>query len=83
MLDVVRQLGQHLLLQAAHEEGTDALAQLLGMFAAAVAAQEGRLRAQIAGQDEIKDYFKKRFDNNTNSDKKWDNNAVRYFGFNL
>ena len=30
---------------------------------------------------EYKDYFKKRFDANTNSDKKWDNNAVRYLGF--
>lgn len=30
---------------------------------------------------EYKDYFKKRFDNNTNSDKKWDNNAVRYLAY--
>lgn len=30
---------------------------------------------------EFKDYFKKRFDANTNEDKKWDNNAVRYLAF--
>ena len=30
---------------------------------------------------EYKDYFKKRFDNNTNSDKKWDSNAVRYLAY--
>lgn len=30
---------------------------------------------------EYKDYFKKRFDANTNSNKKWDNNAVRYLGY--
>lgn len=30
---------------------------------------------------EYKDYFKKRYDNNTNTDKKWDNNAVRYLAF--
>lgn len=30
---------------------------------------------------EFKDYFQKRYDNNTNTDKKWDNNAVRYLAF--
>ena len=30
---------------------------------------------------EYKDYFKKRYDSNTNADKKWDNNAVRYLAF--
>ena len=30
---------------------------------------------------EYKDYFKKRYDSNTNTDKKWDNNAVRYLAF--
>ena len=30
---------------------------------------------------EYKDYFKKRYDNNTNKDKKWDNNATRYLAF--
>lgn len=30
---------------------------------------------------EFKDYFKKRFDANTNEDKKWDNNAVRYLAY--
>lgn len=30
---------------------------------------------------EYKDYFKKRYENNTNEDKKWDNNAVKYLAF--
>lgn len=30
---------------------------------------------------EYKDYFKKRYDNNTSTDKKWDNNATRYLAF--
>lgn len=30
---------------------------------------------------EYKDYFRKRFDANTNEDKKWDNNAVRYLAY--
>lgn len=30
---------------------------------------------------EFKDYFRKRFDVNTNEDKKWDNNAVRYLAY--
>lgn len=30
---------------------------------------------------EYKDYFKKRYDSNTNANKKWDNNAVRYLAF--
>lgn len=29
---------------------------------------------------EFKDYFKDRFDGNDKSDKKWDNNATKYFG---
>ena len=32
-------------------------------------------------EGEFKDYFKKRYDNNTNMDKKWDNNATRYLAF--
>lgn len=31
--------------------------------------------------EEYKDYFQKRYDNNTNKDKKWDNNAVKYLAF--
>lgn len=30
---------------------------------------------------EYKDYYKNRYDNNTNSNKKWDNNATKYFGY--
>ena len=30
---------------------------------------------------EYKDYFQKRYDNNENSNKKWDNNATRYLAF--
>ena len=30
---------------------------------------------------EYKDYFLKRFENNTNGNKKWDNNAVRYLAY--
>lgn len=30
---------------------------------------------------EFKDYYQKRYDSNTNSDKKWDNNATRYLAF--
>ena len=30
---------------------------------------------------EYKDYFLKRFENNTNENKKWDNNAVRYLAY--
>lgn len=30
---------------------------------------------------EYKDYFQKRYDNNNNSNKKWDNNATRYLAF--
>ena len=30
---------------------------------------------------EYKDYFQKRYDNNNNSDKKWDNNSVKYLSF--
>lgn len=29
---------------------------------------------------EFKDYFKQRYDNNQNADKKWDNNACKYLG---
>lgn len=30
---------------------------------------------------DYKEYFQKRYDNNTNTDKKWDNNAVRYLAY--
>lgn len=30
---------------------------------------------------EYKDYFQQRYDNNTNNDKKWDNNSTRYLAF--
>lgn len=30
---------------------------------------------------DFKDYFQKRYDNNTNEEKKWDNNATRYLAF--
>lgn len=30
---------------------------------------------------EYKDYFQKRYDSNTNANRKWDNNAVRYLAF--
>ena len=30
---------------------------------------------------EFKDYFQKKYDNNTNDNKKWDNNATRYLAF--
>lgn len=30
---------------------------------------------------EFKDYYKKRYDNNTRSDKTWDNNATRYLAY--
>ncbi len=30
---------------------------------------------------EYKDYFQKRYDSNTRTDKKWDNNAVRYLAY--
>lgn len=39
-----------------------------------------RVQVDIASGD-YKDYYKNRFDNNTNSDKKWDNNATRYLAF--
>lgn len=39
-----------------------------------------KVAIDIASGD-YKDYFRKRFDNNTNMDKKWDNNAVRYLAF--
>lgn len=32
-------------------------------------------------EGEFKDYFQKRFDENNNADKKWDNNATRYLAF--
>ena len=39
-----------------------------------------RVAVDIA-KGEYKDYFQKRFDNNTNSKKRWDNNATRYLAF--
>jgi len=47
------QVAEHLALQAAHQEGTDAFPQFFRPLAAAVAPQECGLGAQIAGQDEI------------------------------
>lgn len=39
-----------------------------------------KVEIDIATGD-YKDYFQKRYDNNTNSNKKWDNNATRYLAF--
>jgi hypothetical protein len=39
-----------------------------------------KVEVDIATGD-YKDYFQKRYDNNTNSNKKWDNNATRYLAF--
>ena len=39
-----------------------------------------KVAVDIASGD-YKDYFKKRYENNNNSDKKWDNNSVRYLAF--
>lgn len=39
-----------------------------------------RVAVDIASGD-YKDYYQKRYDNNTNSNKKWDNNATRYLAF--
>ena len=30
-------------------------------------------------EKELKDYYKDQFDNNTNANKKWNNNATKYF----
>ena len=54
-LSLSGQVGQHLALEAAHQEGADALAQLVGPLASAIAAQKCRLRAQVSRQHEIKD----------------------------
>lgn len=46
--------------------------------------QSGKESFKVAvdiASGEYKDYFKKRYDNNTNSDKKWDNNSVKYLAF--
>lgn len=46
--------------------------------------QSGKESFKVAvdiASGEYKDYFKKRYDSNTNSDKKWDNNSVRYLAF--
>ena len=46
--------------------------------------QSGKESFKVAvdiASGEYKDYFKKRYDNNTNTDKKWDNNSVRYLAF--
>lgn len=39
-----------------------------------------RVAVDIAIGD-YKDYYQRRYDNNTNSNKKWDNNATRYLAF--
>ena len=39
-----------------------------------------RVAVDIAKGD-FKDYYQNRYDNNTNSNKKWDNNATRYLAF--
>lgn len=39
-----------------------------------------RVAVDIANGD-YKDYYQRRYDNNTNSNKKWDNNATRYLAF--
>lgn len=39
-----------------------------------------RVAIDIAKGD-YKDYYQKRYDSNTNSDKKWDNNATRYLAY--
>ena len=39
-----------------------------------------KVAVDIASGD-YKDYFKKKYESNTNEDKKWDNNAVRYLAF--
>lgn len=39
-----------------------------------------RVAIDIASGD-YKDYYQKRYDSNTNSNKKWDNNATRYLAF--
>ena len=39
-----------------------------------------RVAVDIA-KGEYKDYYQKRYDNNTNENKKWDNNATRYLAF--
>lgn len=46
--------------------------------------QSGKKSFKVAidiANGEYKDYFKKRYENNTSEDKKWDNNAVRYLAF--
>lgn len=46
--------------------------------------QSGKESFKVAvdiASGEYKDYFKKRYDSNTNSNKKWDNNSVRYLAF--
>ena len=39
-----------------------------------------RVAVDIAS-GEYKEYYQNRYDNNTNSDKKWDNNATRYLAY--
>lgn len=39
-----------------------------------------RVAVDIAS-GEFKDYYQKRYDSNTNMDKKWDNNATRYLAY--
>lgn len=42
--------------------------------------QSFKVEVDIAN-GEYKGYFRNRYDNNTNSDKKWDNNSTRYLAF--
>ena len=53
--DLVRQFGQHFLLQAAHEERADAPAQILRVRSILIAAQERAVTEQIPRQDEVED----------------------------
>ena len=53
--DLIRQLGQHVLLQAAHEEGADAAAQVIGIAAILIAAHERAVAEQISRQNKVED----------------------------
>ena len=55
LLVLLRQSGERFALEPAHQEGPDALPQLLGALPAAIAPQERRLCPQIARQGEVKD----------------------------
>ena len=53
-LELIGQLGQHILFETAHQERTDALHKLLAVFALAIAAHKRAGAGQVAGQDKIK-----------------------------